>query len=245
MKGLLPLLAGLAIVGAAVILMTSRPGRSETSPDYEAARQSMVDRQIASRGVKDPRVLKALRRVPRHRFVPAGQRRYAYEDRPLPIGEGQTISQPYIVALMTEKLEPRPEDTVLEIGTGSGYQAAVLCELVKHVYTIEIVEVLADRARKTLTELGYKNVTVKAGDGYVGWKEHAPFDATIVTCAPDHIPQPLVDQLREGGRMVIPVGDFSQELILLKKEKGQIVKTDIIPVLFVPMTGESVKTKGR
>ena len=159
----------------------------------------------------------------------------------MPIGEGQTISQPYIAAFMTEKLAPKPTDVVLEIGTGSGYQAAVLAELVKHVYTVEIVETLAKRAKATLADLGYTNVTVRAGDGYKGWAEHAPFDAVIVTCAPAHIPQPLVDQLKEGGRMVIPVGDYHQELVLLEKKLGEVEKKEVLPVVFVPMTGEAMR----
>jgi protein-L-isoaspartate(D-aspartate) O-methyltransferase len=167
----------------------------------------MVESQIVARGVRDSSVLDAMRTVPRHRFVPAGHAYQAYADQPLPTGEGQTISQPYIVALMTELLGCGPKDTVLEIGTGSGYQAAVLAELVAHVYSIEIVEILARRADSTLKELGYGNISVKAGDGYRGWPEHAPFDAIIVTAAPDHIPEPLVEQLKVGGRLVIPVGD--------------------------------------
>lgn len=241
MKGPLPLVSMVLIAGGAVILMTSCLGRKDAHADYESARKAMVEGQIRNRGVKDERVLKAMLKVERHRFVPESQTPYAYEDRPLDIGERQTISQPYIVALMTEKLGPRPNHKVLEIGTGSGYQAAVLAELVKHVYTIEIVEALAKRAKETLSKTGYANVTVKAGDGYQGWKEHAPFDTIIVTCAPDHIPQPLVDQLKEGGRMIIPVGDYAQELVLLTKKSGKVVKTDIIPVLFVPMTGEAAK----
>jgi protein-L-isoaspartate(D-aspartate) O-methyltransferase len=229
----------LTVSGIAVMLMIGL--QTGACADYDSARKSMVENQLRKRDLKDERVFRAMLKVERHRFVPEDQKSHAYEDRPLPIGEGQTISQPYIVAFMTEKLAPKPTDVVLEIGTGSGYQAAVLAELVKHVYTIEIVEPLAKRAKTTLAELGYKNVTVKAGDGYKGWKEHAPFDAVIVTCAPAHIPQPLVDQLKEGGRMIIPVGDYYQELVLLEKKKGKIEKKDVLPVVFVPMTGEAMK----
>jgi protein-L-isoaspartate(D-aspartate) O-methyltransferase len=209
--------------------------------DEKILRERMVAGQIAARGVRDEDVLAAMRRVPRHEFVPHQLRSAAYDDRPLPIGEDQTISQPYIVALMTDVLDLSPGDKVLEIGTGSGYQAAVLAEITDQVFTIEIIESLGKRARQTLTRLGYESVHVRIGDGYLGWEEHAPFDAIIVTCAPEHIPQPLVDQLSEGGRMVIPVGPrYSQELVLVVKEEGEIHQRDIIPVLFVPMTGEGV-----
>lgn len=196
----------------------------------------MVESQIILRGIKDKKVIEAMLKVERHLFVPQDLRDFAYEDRPLPIGEGQTISQPYIVALMTEVLNLKPTDKVLEIGTGSGYQAAILAEIAKEVYTIEIIESLGKRAEKLLKELGYKNIKVKIGDGYLGWEEFSPFDCIIVTCAPDHIPQPLIDQLVEGGRMVIPVGErFYQELVLIEKREGKIEKKGIIPVLFVPM----------
>lgn len=209
---------------------------------YAAERARMVEQCGPTWRVEDEKVLAIMRKVPRHEFVPAEYRHQAYEDHPLPIGYGQTISAPHIVAFMTDQLKLKATDVVLEIGTGSGYQAAVLAELVKQVYTIEIVEPLAKRAAEDLKRLGYKNVTVKAGDGYKGWVEHAPFDAVIVTCAPDHIPQPLVDQLKEGGRMVIPVGDFgAQELYLLAKKGGKVEKTAVLPVVFVPMTGEGVK----
>jgi protein-L-isoaspartate(D-aspartate) O-methyltransferase len=208
--------------------------------DYAAQRERMVKEQIIERGVADEPVLAAMRKVPREEFVPENLRAESYEDHPLPIGYAQTISQPYIVAFMTEQLRPRAEDRVLEIGTGSGYQAAILAELVKEVYSIEIVEPLARTGEATLARLGYKNVHVKAGDGYKGWPEHAPFDAVIVTCAPDHVPQPLVDQLKEGGRMMIPVGPQGmQELYLLEKTAGKMERKSVTPVRFVPMTGEA------
>jgi len=186
-----------------------------------------------------------MRNVDRHKFVPEEIRHQAYSDRPLPIGEGQTISQPYIVALMTELLELKKGDTVLEVGTGSGYQAAILAELADYVYTIEIIESLAVSAERLLRELGYGNIDVKTGDGYIGWKEFAPFDAIIVTAAPPHVPHPLLDQLKEGGRLVIPVGDYYQELKKITKVKGQIKSQNVTPVVFVPMTGEHVKSGGK
>jgi len=205
---------------------------------YEKLRISMVQDQIERRGIHDAKVLQAMRKVPRHKFVPDHLRKYAYADEPLPIGEDQTISQPYIVAYMTEKLEIEPGDKVLEIGTGSGYQAAVLAELTDSVFTIEIVDVLARRAEKTLKELDYENIYVKSGDGYKGWPEHAPFDAIIITAAPTKIPQPLADQLRIGGRMILPLGDFSQDLVLIQKNALGITQQTLLPVRFVPMTGE-------
>jgi protein-L-isoaspartate(D-aspartate) O-methyltransferase len=198
----------------------------------------MVRYQIAGRGVADPAVLSAMRKVPRHEFVPAALRGLSYEDFPLPISEGQTISQPYIVALMSELARIKKTDRVLEIGAGSGYQAAVLGELAKEVYTMEIVDPLARAARETLQRLGYANVFVKSGDGYRGWPEHAPFDAVIVTAAPEKIPQHLVEQLKTGGRMVLPLGSWSQELIVVTKEKDGVRTRSVIPVRFVPMTGE-------
>ena len=207
--------------------------------DFTAARRQMVEEQLASpgRGITNQRVLGVMGRVPRHEFVPADYRPRAYDDYPLPIGEGQTISQPFIVAFMTEKLEARSSDKVLEIGTGSGYQAAVLAELVGKVYTIEIVEPLARQAEANLKRLGYTNVMVRAGDGYLGWPDAAPFDAIIVTCAPDHVPQPLVDQLKESGRMIIPVGSGAdQQLYILRKKAGKVEKQAVLPVRFVPMT---------
>jgi len=202
----------------------------------------MVQRQLMTRGIKDERLLAAMAKVPREDFVPADQRADAYQDGPLPIGYEQTISQPYIVAFMTEQLRPKPSDRVLEVGTGSGYQAAILAELVSEIYSIEIVEPLAKSAEATLQRLGYKNVHVKIGNGYKGWPEEAPFDAIIVTCAPDKVPQPLVDQLKDGGRMVVPVGErFAQQLYLLEKKNGQLKESVTLPVRFVPMTREPQK----
>jgi protein-L-isoaspartate(D-aspartate) O-methyltransferase len=218
---------------------------SDSSPkgDYKTMRERMVETQIKARGVKEPRVLTAMLKVERHLFVPKDLHPTAYSDQPLPIGEGQTISQPYIVALMTELLDLKGGEKVLEVGTGSGYQAAILAELAKEVYTIEIIEKLATSAEKLLLDLGYKNIKGKAGDGYLGWPDAAPFDAIIVTCAPDHIPKPLMDQLKEGGRMVIPVGESTQELRKIVKRGGKLETTNVIPVIFVPMTGEGVKKK--
>ncbi len=201
-------------------------------------RMEMVDQQIRQRGVTDERVLEAMRTVPRERFVPADQFNRAYDDNPLPIGHGQTISQPYIVAHMTEVLGVDPDHTVLEVGTGSGYQAAVLGELAREVYTIEIVSALAERAAATLTDLGYANVHVKDGDGYAGWPEHAPFDRIMVTAAPDEIPQPLLEQLAPGGRLVIPVGPqgAAQWMTVVEKTDRGLVERRTIPVQFVPFT---------
>jgi protein-L-isoaspartate(D-aspartate) O-methyltransferase len=195
----------------------------------------MVAEQMRARDIKDPRVLDVMGRVPRHLFVPEASRSMAYGDYPLPIGFGQTISQPYIVAFMTQALQVAPDHRVLEIGTGSGYQAAVLAQLARDVYTIEIVEPLAESARRTLDSLGYTNVHVKAGNGYEGWPEHAPYDRVMVTAAPEQIPQPLVDQLREGGLMAIPVGRFDQELRILRKTASGLETLDTLPVRFVPM----------
>jgi protein-L-isoaspartate(D-aspartate) O-methyltransferase len=202
------------------------------------ARNRMVDEDIVGAGVKDPRVIEAARNTPRHEFIPTGQRHLAYIDMALPIGEGQTISPPFVVAYMTEQLDPQPTDKVLEIGTGSGYQAAILSPLVKAVYSIEIVEPLGRRAAATLKRLKYTNVFTKIGDGYQGWPEHAPFDKIIVTCSPEKVPQPLVDQLTEGGRMVIPLGErYQQNLYLYKKVDGKLEFEALLPTLFVPMTG--------
>jgi len=202
-------------------------------------RNEMVNQQMVRRGVKNPAVLGAMRRIPRHQFILDSYTEEAYEDHPLPIGYGQTISQPYIVAFMTEALELKGDEKVLEIGTGSGYQAAILAELTTEVFTIEIVEPLAAQATNTLKKLGYHNVTVRAGDGYQGWPEEAPFDAIILTAAPDHVPQPLLDQLAVGGRMILPVGKFSQQLILYRRTETGLERTNLLPVMFVPMTGEA------
>jgi protein-L-isoaspartate(D-aspartate) O-methyltransferase len=212
--------------------------------DLAAQRQQMVHRQLMTRGINDARVLAAMAKVPREEFVAPESRSASYGDGPLPIGYGQTISQPYIVAFMTEQLRPKPSDRVLEVGTGSGYQAAILAELVSEVYSIEIVEPLAKSAETILQRLGYKNVHLKIGDGYQGWPEEGSFDAIIVTCAPDKVPQPLVDQLKDDGRMVIPVGDrFAQQLYLLEKKNGQLKQSATLPVRFVPMTSEAAKPK--
>jgi protein-L-isoaspartate(D-aspartate) O-methyltransferase len=213
-------------------------GAGAGAADYAADRAEMVARQIAERGVRDQRVLSAMRKVPRHEFVSDSEKRHAYRDTPLPIDEGQTISQPYIVALMTELVQPDPSDRVLEIGTGSGYQAAVLAEIVRHVYTIEIEPTLARQAGEVLQKLGYRNVTLRTGDGYGGWAEHAPFDIIVVTAAPDHIPQPLLDQLKAGGRMVAPVGPVhsTQELRVFEKDAtGKVTSKNVTPVRFVPL----------
>jgi protein-L-isoaspartate(D-aspartate) O-methyltransferase len=212
---------------------------SPAADSYRAARDRMVSLQIEDRGVRDPRVLSAMRSVPRHLFVPAYEREAAYEDHPLDIGQGQTISQPYIVALMTELARPREEEKALEVGTGSGYQAAVLSRLVKKVFTLEIVEPLGREAAGRLKELGYANVEVRVGDGYLGWPEEAPFDIILVTAAPEAVPPPLLEQLRPGGRMVIPVGRSGdvQSLRLLEKEaSGAVRSRDLLPVRFVPLT---------
>jgi protein-L-isoaspartate(D-aspartate) O-methyltransferase len=206
-----------------------------TGDNFSSLRKKMVEEQIIRRGVENEKVIEALLKVPRHEFVPFQYKNLAYSDSPLPIGYDQTISQPYIVALMTELLKLEGNEKILEIGTGSGYQAAILAELVKEVYTVEILEPLAETAKKKLKQLGYQNIKVKAGDGFLGWKEFAPFDAIIITCAPDEIPPKLFKQLKEGGRMVIPVGKRSQELKLVTKHKGEAKVVNIIPVRFVPM----------
>jgi len=199
--------------------------------------EAMISNQIVSRGIKDIKVIEAFRKVPRHLFVPESSRDAAYDDRPLPIGKGQTISQPYIVAFMTQALNLSLEDTVLEIGTGSGYQAAILAETVREVFTIEIIPGLGEAARERLKKMGYKNIFVKIGDGYKGWPEQAPFDGIIVTCAPEKVPQSLVDQLAKGGSMIIPVGEKRgiQKLVLIRKEKSMVIKKEVMDVLFVPM----------
>jgi len=213
---------------------------AQTRQWFDWARRQMVQQAIVDAGIRSLRVIEAMRTVPRHEFVPRASRKLAYYDMALPIGYGQTISPPFVVAFMTEALDPQPSDKVLEIGTGSGYQAAILSGLVSEVYTIEIVEPLARRAAETLKRLGYTNVHVRAGDGFGGWPEAAPFDKIIVTCSPENIPQPLVEQLREGGRMVIPVGQrYQQVLYLLKKHDGRLQREALRPTLFVPMTGKA------
>lgn len=207
---------------------------------FQKERESMVKNQIENRDIKDKSVLNAMRKVLRHEMVPSNVVNRAYTDGPLPIGYGQTISQPYIVAYMTEAIKPKPEHKVLEIGTGSGYQAAVLAEIVKEVYTIEIVKELYESADKKLKQLGYKNIFCKAADGYYGWEEHAPFDAIVVTAAAEHIPPPLVEQLKDGGRMIIPVGApfLNQNLILVEKKGEEVTTRSLLPVRFVPFTRE-------
>jgi protein-L-isoaspartate(D-aspartate) O-methyltransferase len=226
---------------------TTVASNDKNNPDFTERveeRKEMVAMQIAARGINDANVLAAMRKVPRHAFMPAAQQRYAYVDSALPIEHGQTISQPYIVAFMTEALQLDPNSKVLEIGTGSGYQAAVCAEIAREVYTIEIVEELAASAAKVLKELGYDNVHVKAGDGFFGWPGHAPFDAIIGTAAAGRVPEPLLEQLKPGGRMILPVeNDFGfQHLILITKdENGNLQQKNVMPVQFVPMTGEVQK----
>jgi len=212
---------------------------------FLARRQAMVEHDIKGRGIRDRRLLEAMQKVPRHLFVDESQRWQAYADHPLPISEGQTISQPYVVALMTEALQLKPSDRVLEIGTGSGYQAAVLAEEVQAVFTIEIRKPLAESAEKRLRELGYRNVRVRYGDGYFGWMEEAPFDAIIVTAAANHIPPPLIKQLKEGGRLILPLGStvFSQTLTLLTRKGEKLSIEQMGTVLFVPMTGAAQKSR--
>jgi protein-L-isoaspartate(D-aspartate) O-methyltransferase len=224
-------------VGSAQEPSTGDDGAGPDQDVYAAARERMVAEQIESRGVSSPAVLAAMRQVPRHLFVSTSQWGQAYDDHPLPIGHDQTISQPYIVALMTEIVRPHPGDRALEIGTGSGYQAAVLARVVRHVYTIEIVEALARQARERLARLGYSNVTVRTGDGYEGWAAESPFDIIVVTAAPEKVPQALIDQLKPGGRLVIPVGPLvAQELQVIEKgADGRISTTDVAAVRFVPM----------
>ncbi len=216
------------------------PAALAQEDSFALLREKMVEEWIVNRGIKDPRLLEALRCVPRHLFVPKDLKQLAYEDIPLPIGHGQTISQPYIVALMTENLQTQPGDKVLEVGTGSGYQAAILSTMGCEVYSVEIIKSLADEAEKRLKSLGFENVSVLWGDGYFGWEEHAPFDNIIVTCAVDHIPPPLLEQLKEGGRMVIPVGPpwSIQSLLLVEKHREGIVVRDLGAVRFVPLTRE-------
>ncbi len=237
------LLLAILLVGCPAGAPAGGPG--EDGAHEARSRERMVATQLASRGIDDPRVLDAMRRVERHRFVPPAVRDAAYADSPLPIGHGQTISQPYIVALMTQLARVGPRTRALEIGTGSGYQAAVLAVLAKEVYSIEIVEPLAKEAAARLADLGYANVTVRAGDGYRGWPEHAPFDAILVTAAPSEVPQPLIDQLAMGGRLVAPIGEEGgvQDLVLIERTPTGVVRRSIIPVRFVPMTGEARKAR--
>lgn len=230
---------------AAIFLFLICPLYSFCSSDtetytHEEKRQDMVEYDIKGRGIKDEKVLKAMLKVPRHLFVDEAYQMYAYADHPLPIDAGQTISQPYIVALMTEAIKPKSADRVLEIGTGSGYQAAVLAEIVKEVYTLEIKKVLAEKSARLLKKLGYKNVKVRHGDGYFGWKEHAPFDAIVITAAANKVPKPLIEQMKEGGRMILPLDKtrYYQTLTIFRKKNNKIIKEEIIPVRFVPMTGE-------
>lgn len=234
-----PMLVHLSVLACALNAVAAASAEPDHSQAVDRLIREIVRPELGKEPVTDSAVLKAMRDVPRHDFVPANLQAVAYEDRPLPIGHGQTISQPYIVALMTQLLEVDSDDTVLEIGTGSGYQAAVLAKLVKDVYTIEIVEPLAKQAAERLAKLDYANVHVRQGDGYFGWKEHAPFDAIIVTAAATHIPPPLIEQLKPGGRMVIPVGAplQSQTLLLVEKtDDGKVRQKSILPVVFVPFT---------
>jgi protein-L-isoaspartate(D-aspartate) O-methyltransferase len=232
------ILSGIVVATATGLTTSAALAQSRTA--MEAARDKMVDDEIVAAGIKNKRVIEAMRKTPRHEFMPVAQRKHAYLDMALPIGEGQTISPPFVVAYMTEALDPQPTDKVLEIGTGSGYQAAVLAPLVGEVYTIEIVAPLGHKAARTLERLRYDNVHVKVGDGFQGWPEHAPYDKIIVTCSPEKVPAALVDQLREGGRIVIPVGQrYQQTLYLLKKVDGKMVSEALQPTLFVPMTGQA------
>jgi protein-L-isoaspartate(D-aspartate) O-methyltransferase len=236
----------LTLIFAAAMGLTLITPLLRAADIFQEQRRTMVVRDIRERGVQDPQVLAAMAKVPRHLLVNERQRRDAYADHPLPIGEGQTISQPFVVALMTEALNLKPGDRVLEIGTGSGYQAAVLAEIVKEVYSIEIRNSLAERSAARLKELGYSSVRVKYGDGYFGWEEHAPFDAIIITAAANHIPPPLIRQLRKGGRLILPLGStvFHQTLTLVTKGKGgELDVRQLDPVRFVPMTGEAQKRR--
>ena len=228
------------LLAVAMLLANTAILRAQWDRQYTQARQVMVESEIATAGIKQPAILAAMRITPRHEFVPAELRGYAYYDMALPIGEHQTISPPFIVAWMTQMLDPRPTDSVLEIGTGSGYQAAVLSGLAKEVYTIEINPTLAARVEKTFKRLKYKNISFKLGDGYQGWSEHAPFDKIIVTCSPEKVPAPLVEQLREGGQIVIPLGErYQQTLFVMHKHDGRLVVDQREPTFFVPMTGKA------
>lgn len=239
-KRVVAVLTNVVLTAALACGASRKEAPAESDEEMYKRLNAMVDTQIEARGVDDPATLAAMRRVPRWEFVPANLRDRAFEDNPLPIGEGQTISQPYIVAYMTAALKLEPDDKVLEVGTGSGYQAAILSVLAAEVYTIEIIPKLGEEAAARLKRLGYDNVHVRIGDGYLGWPEAAPFDAIIVTCAPDHVPQPLLDQLADGGRLVIPVGGrFPQMLKRFTRHGDTFAEEDLEPVLFVPMTGKA------
>lgn len=223
-----------------LVIMSAQPLLAQKTDPFRERRSRMVTVCIEREGVRNPRVLTAMREVPRHEFVESKDRKDAYVDTALPIGHKQTISPPFVVAYMTESIDPQPTDKILEIGTGSGYQAAVLSNLCQAVYSIEIVEPLGKQAAERLKKLGYNNVTTKVGDGYLGWPEHAPFDKIIVTCSPESVPQPLVDQLKEGGKLLIPLGERYQQVFhLFEKKEGKLISTRLIPTLFVPMTGQS------
>ncbi len=231
-------LSAARLLPAVLLLALSTPVYGQTVLQFDEWRKQMVQEAVIDAGVRDRRVLQSMRETPRHEFVSFQQRKYAYYDMALPIGDRQTISSPFIVAYMTESLDPQPTDKVLEIGTGSGYQAAVLSPLVREVYSIEIVEALGRKAARTLERLGYENVHTKVGDGFLGWPEHAPFDKIVVTCSPEDVPKKLVEQLREGGLMVVPVGErYQQTLYLLRKKDGKLQSEALRPTLFVPMTG--------
>ncbi len=234
-KNLLRVLISGLMLTTQLFLASKTAAENQKEEAYARVRADMVKNQLIARGIKDKRVLTAMCKVERHKFLPHQLRALAYTDRPLPIDCGQTISQPYIVALMTELLELDGSEKVLEIGTGSGYQAAILAEICSYVYTIEILESLTNGARDLLKELGYTNISVKCGDGFLGWEEYAPYDAIIVTCAPTEVPKPLLEQLKAGGKLIIPVGEYYQELKLIEKIDGQIRIKNIIPVRFVPM----------
>lgn len=233
--------AVLPVVAITAFLAASTEGKVSESERLTSSRYEMVEQQIAARGIKSPDVLAAMREVPRHSFVPLPMRTKAYEDHPLPIGFEQTISQPYIVALMTSLLEAQGGERVLEIGTGSGYHAAVMSKVVGEVFSIEIVEGLGQRARSLLNELGFDNIHVRIGDGYRGWPEEAPFDAIVLTAAPREIPAPLIEQLKIGGRMILPLGEVLQDLVVLTRTEDGLERQELIPVRFVPMTGEALE----
>lgn len=242
----------LAVVRSSAILMLVLWGAiagdvvAQRITAFDLSRRGMVETQLRERGIRNRRVLRAMSNVPRHLFVPRSEREFAYRDAALPIGHGQTITSPYVVAYMTEQLDPQPTDKVLEIGTGSGYQAAVLGQIVARVYSIEIVEPLGKRAARTIRKLRYDNVHTRIGDGYQGWPEHAPFDKIIVTCSPEKVPPALVNQLREGGRLVVPLGErFQQSLYLFRKENGELQKEQLEATFFVPMTGQAEQLRSQ